>query len=550
MKKRIFSAALCLLLLLSLPASAFADVLYPGPGDVEAGTQLEHLAATVAPESSVSAAESTLPDGVNVETAEAGEGLNIYLRGVPDIAGFYNCVITVAETSTEAAASTLTIPVHVTAATPELTVSDDVFCYTGDWAELRVDAYANDGASLSYQWYASADGSTNTSILISGATEASFQPSTDSPGVYQYYCVVTNYNNGELAEAVSPVMTVTVQEMSVTGVELENVPYKLVYSLGDSLAADGLRLRVTYSDGSVRLLDEGYSVSPSQLNLLGEQEITVSYQGYSCSFTVTVEQEEEEVITGIGILSLPWKTSYLPGEALDTAGLSIRVQTNKGYRDVDSGLQVNPTWLDQSGTQTITVYYEGFSCTFSVQVAEEEKASSLTVLQMPTKTSYLVGDTLDVSGLILRQTTNRNNTEDIYYGFTVSPNRLDRPGRQEITVSYNGLSCAFHVNVSQPVASPSPTVAPTPTPTVRPTATPVPSVRPTVSPSPGVPSPSPTPQSGTAARQASMARTLIAVILLSAILALGVLGVYLFVANRGGFEEIADRISELFRRRK
>ena len=185
MKKRIFSAALCLLLLLSCGPLAFADVIYPAPGDVEAGSPLEHLAATVAPESSVSAAESTLPDGVNVETDDGSDGLDIYLRGTPDVAGYYNCFITITGESVETAASAISIPVHVTAAMPELQVSDDVVCEKGDSVELSVTAYVGDGAQLSYQWYASADGGTNISIFIDGADQATFRPGTDTPGVYR-----------------------------------------------------------------------------------------------------------------------------------------------------------------------------------------------------------------------------------------------------------------------------------------------------------------------------------------------------------------------------
>ena len=557
MKKRVLSAALCLLLLLSCGPCAFADVIYPAPGDVAAGSPLEHLAATVAPESSVNADENTLPAGISVETDSGMEGTNIYLRGTPDVAGQYYCVITVAEENVETSPSTFSIPVHVTAAVPELQVSDDVVCSTGDTVDLSVSAYTNDGAQLSYQWFVSTDGSTNTSIFIDGANQPVYQPSTGIPGVYSYYCVVTNSNNGEQSAAVSPVITVTVQEQApqpkIAGIELASPPTQLVYSLGDMVNTTGLRIRVTYSDGSVYLLDNGYTIYPTQLTNLGDQEISVSYEGYSCSFYATVEQSE--VVTGIEILTLPYKLSYNLNEYLDTTGMTIRAFTNLGFRDENSGFQCNPVQLTQSGTQTIAVYYEGYRCDFTVQVAEAEKATGITIFQMPRKTSYLVGEYLDTTGLALMQSTSYGNNEVIYNGFTVSPTKLDRSGQQEITVQYNGLTCSFRVSVSQPQATPAPTVWPSPSPatwpspspTVLPTAFPSPSVQPSPS---SAPMPSPSPQVRPASRQANMAKTLVAVIICSAVLALGVLGAYLYLANRGGFEEIAGQIRDLFRRKK
>ena len=55
--KLLFAALLVLLLLLVMAPAAFADSIYPAPGPVEAGSSLNHLLATVAADTPVSAAE-------------------------------------------------------------------------------------------------------------------------------------------------------------------------------------------------------------------------------------------------------------------------------------------------------------------------------------------------------------------------------------------------------------------------------------------------------------------------------------------------------------
>ena len=74
MKKSLISALLVLLLIISLPAAAFADVIYPAPGNVEAGSYMNHLIAELTPGCQVSA--SGLPEGVSL-AEEPGEQLPV-----------------------------------------------------------------------------------------------------------------------------------------------------------------------------------------------------------------------------------------------------------------------------------------------------------------------------------------------------------------------------------------------------------------------------------------------------------------------------------------
>lgn len=521
--KRLLSTAAVLLLMLLLLPTAFADVTYPAPGDIEAGTQLNHLVATVSADSLVSASEGTLPAGIALETESGNEELNIYLRGTSTAVGSYNCVINLNDSHS------LICPINIIPARPAVSVSPDVQCNTDDAVQINVSASVGDGGTLSYQWYSSAVNNVTGGTEISGATSGALSVDTSVPGTTYYYCLVTNTNNGSNSVSISPAVTVTVKELAVSAISVDTLPSQLDYKLGDTLNISGLLIKVELENGDSRTISDGFSASPLELNHTGTQTIEIGYMGKACSFPVNVEPVDE-IIEGIGVLTLPAKTEYTVGDTLDTAGLSIRVYTNNGHRDVSQELECSPSVLDTTGTQTVTVSYGGKFCSFSVQVKAEDKPVSLSVKALPDKHTYTVGDTLDPTGLVLILGSSSGSAEEIKEGFICSPTALDAPGRQEITVSYGGLNCRFSVTVEEkaPDASPNPS----PSPDVR---------------------PSPSPETQDPARpshKGGISNALLTVIIVIALLALVVLGAYVFMMNRGGFAQFKRWLEERFGRKK
>lgn len=527
-KRFCLAAALAVLLLCLLPPRAFGDAIYPAPGTVTAGSYLDHLVATVGAGLPVTPMVGTLPEGVELVTEEGPEGTNVFLRGIPTLAGSYNCLFTVGESAS------LSCPFTVVPATPAVSTTGSMSCYPNERATITVFASAADGGTLSYQWYFSQYGDNSTGSVIGGENRSELNVVAGYAGTSYYYCVVTNSNNGQQVSVASPVIAVSVSQDSISSVSLRSLPYKLSYNVGDALDTTGLQLNVSYSSGNVDYVSSGFTVVPSQLSVPGTQTVQVLYEGYSCSFDVTV-QELAEVIDGIGVLSLPYKTRYTVGEALDTNGLSVRAYTNRGIRDVYSGLSCSPSVFTYPGDQYVTVSYGGQTCTFSVTVQNAQPAEEPVTLQVespPTKTTYTVGELLDLSGLVLKQITNRQNSQLIYTGYQCSPNQLNTVGRQTITVQYGALSTSFSVTVTEAIPSPTP--------------------QPTLAPSPSAaPLPSPAAPQGSSYRshQTNIARSLIAVIVVTSLVALAVLGIYVYIQNLGGFEEAGERLRELFRRR-
>lgn len=349
------------------------------------------------------------------------------------------------------------------------------------------------------------------------------------PGTYD---LIIRYN-GEDSICTVNIVPGQGAEPTPVSVSVETPPLQTEYTVGDVLNQEGLSLRVEMSDGSSRLVNEGFALYPVHLEQAGRRMIEVNYEGLLCFFEVEIVPGPEE-IEGIGVLKLPNKTVYEVGDELDPSGLVIRVYTNNGTRDEIDHLLCSPTLLTEPGEQEITVSYGEKTCTFSVRVMEEEAPASIAVYRRPDKLDYTVGDTLDPSGLILVETSTRNKQELFEDGFTCEPTVLEQEGDQEITVRRGGLECSFQVNVR-----PAPVLDP-PSPAVKPGE-------------PGTPALQPggelLPQRGPGGESQS-GRLLVIVIVGAAFLALLILGVYVFVMNRSSRADYADSVRDLFRRRR
>ena len=534
-------------MLLILPGACADNIIYPAPQEIPAGGAIEHLVAAVDPGSAVTA---SLPDGLSLLLDEQEERTDIYLLGTLYTPGVYDCIINVNNSS-------FTCPVTVAPETPTVVACPDLHCYPGEAVLVSISASITGSGQLSYQWYQSLSAS-DPGQPIEGALENELVVSAQQLGTTYYSCLVTNSFGGYTRTAYSRPIAVTVEELSVSALYIGNLPRRTSYYVGESLDTSGLRLCAELSNGEVQILTEGFGVYPIRLDTPGSQRIEISYQGQSCEFTVDV-QEGGELITGIGVLTLPAKTHYLVGESLDSKGLSIRAYTNEGYRDVSEGLDCSPSRFEQAGDAVVTVSYGGKLCTFTVQVSAEARPVSLSVARLPAKIQYAVGETLDTTGLVLRQVDSNNESTEINADFTCTPTVFERVGHQEITVYYGELSCRFNVTVTQsapvpapaPSASVTPGVTPTPSVSAPPSATPAPSPSVTPGAPSALPSLSPAPHVTAApvvVQRGGNARTLFIAVIILSLLSLAVLGGYVFVMNRGGPEQARAAIEDFLRR--
>ncbi len=153
-------------------------------------------------------------------------------------------------------------------------------------------------------------------------------------------------------------------------------------------------------------------------------------------------------ITGISLSKLPEKLGYLLFEELDITGGEVLVTLNDGSTGVISLTEEMVQGFDSAtiGAQVLTVSYNGFTTTFTVEVIAQ-MPDSVELLTKPDKLSYMIGDTLDLTGLTLKALYGTRAAVVTAANVTAQAN-MTVAGIQTVTVTY-GKSTTFEIYVHE-----------------------------------------------------------------------------------------------------
>ena len=103
----------------------------------------------------------------------------------------------------------------------------------------------------------------------------------------QWNQIAIDSNNAPLTDA-----TLHTVEVELTGITVATMPGKIQYTMGENLDTTGLVLKLTYSDGSAKTVTTGYTVSGFDSATAGTKTVTVTYEGKTATFTVTVTEPQ------------------------------------------------------------------------------------------------------------------------------------------------------------------------------------------------------------------------------------------------------------------
>ena len=254
---------------------------------------------------------------------------------------------------------------------------------------------------------------------------------------------------------------------NITGIKVVKEPNKTNYVKGEKLNLTGVEIALECEDGTTGVIEvtednfAGYDA-----NIEGEQTITVSYTIEENTYTTTFKVNVRNDVAGIKVTKAPNKTSYVKGEDLDLTGIEITATFEDGTTGVIELPEDKFTGYDKNtlGEQTVTVTYaEGKTADFKVNVHNE--VTGIEITKAPTKTTYVKGEELDLSGMEVTATYEDGTTgvielpADKFTGY--DKNTL---GEQTVTVTYTeGKTAEFKVNVHNEVTGIEITKAPTKT---------------------------------------------------------------------------------------
>ena len=242
-------------------------------------------------------------------------------------------------------------------------------------------------------------------------------------------------------------------------------PTKENYQKGEDLDLTGgivTKIMASGEIGETVDLEEGMITTEFDSTKVGPQELTVSLEGFTDTFTVTVE----DYITRIEIKEMP-KNKYNYGEELGTPGGKINVVYQSGTEkeviitpemitDLD-GTEFDTTDISFSpGETTATkqekVTYEGFEATYEITITNELKEIRP---QGEPKKDYVIGEEFEKNLSILVERANGEIeaievTEEMISGFDTSTE-----GKKQVTITYeeNGIEkeYTYEINVTNPV---------------------------------------------------------------------------------------------------
>lgn len=146
----------------------------------------------------------------------------------------------------------------------------------------------------------------------------------------------------------------------------------------------------------------------------------------------------------IEVTHMPTKTRYFVGETFDSAGLIITAYYNDNTSEQVTGYTLSNPDMSAYGSKTVTVTFDEKTVDFSILVVD---ITGIEIKTPPTKQEYLVGNTLDSTGLTVLVKYTDGTSETITSGFTVSELDSSSIGEKEITVAYKNHTATFKVLV-------------------------------------------------------------------------------------------------------
>ncbi|MBF7097677.1 D-alanyl-D-alanine carboxypeptidase family protein [Alkalibacter mobilis] len=155
---------------------------------------------------------------------------------------------------------------------------------------------------------------------------------------------------------------------TLQGIEIISLPTKLVYPENVNLDLSGLKVEAMFDNGIPEIInDKDFKVVGFEKNKIGDQNLTVAFEGHSAEFTIEVEKKKE---VGISVASRPSKVVYELNDNIDYKGLKVVLDYDNGETEIieNDKLVISGFNSKIAGTQKVSVRYKDYKTDFDLRV--------------------------------------------------------------------------------------------------------------------------------------------------------------------------------------
>ncbi len=261
--------------------------------------------------------------------------------------------------------------------------------------------------------------------------------------------------------------TVEVADNGPKTASVVSKPTKTSYTVGEKLNTAGLKVRVTYKDGTTKDFTSGFTTS-YDFSKAGTKKVTVTVEGLQATFNVTVKAKttekpettkpettkpetkpSEKTLSSIRIQTKPTQTVIAVNGTVDTSGMVLTLVWSDGSTEnVTSGWSISCD-TSEIGSTKVNVTYQGKKTSYTLAV-EEAPVTSVSIGKKPKKLTYIVGEDIDLTGMELAVIKGGEFIAVTWKDSGITWEADTRTvGTQTLTVYYGGLSVDIPITVEE-----------------------------------------------------------------------------------------------------
>lgn len=180
-------------------------------------------------------------------------------------------------------------------------------------------------------------------------------------------CTTTDPNNGSSSNSQG--------NANLVSISIDSKNAKTVFDLNDTFNATGLQINGLYEDGSSSIIfAEDCVITPPNMSVRGEKDVTVTYMEKSSSYKIFVRELEF-----ISLDTSSVQTQFDISEEFNYEGLVVYAN----YYDSTTPIQIKEGYevitpnLSTYGEKDVLVKYNGLEAIYKLTVAQKPKITSL-----------------------------------------------------------------------------------------------------------------------------------------------------------------------------